>query len=57
VIGAIGGYILGAGLIVMITGSGEGAQGLPGLLLFGLGGLGFWAGREIDRDRRLFEID
>jgi hypothetical protein len=56
VLGAIGGYVLGGGLILMITGSGEGGQGLPGLLMPALSGLGFWAGREIDRDRKSFEF-
>lgn len=54
VIGALGGYLIGADLIVMITGSGEGAQGFPFLLVPALSGIGFWAGRGIDRDKRLF---
>jgi hypothetical protein len=49
VIGTIAGYAGGAGLATAINRSGEALQGPLFFLPIGLGALGFFTGREIDR--------
>lgn len=56
VIGTIASYMLGAGLVSLVTGSPEGAQGPLAFVVLGMGMLGYYVGKLLDLDARLVEF-